>query len=93
MVASLTALATWAYTSFPPVSYAWLLGARLFLAYHTAPWYYVQAILQALLPRSLYVRLTAQASANKLRSQRFLANALRKKPGVQMHRRKTLPWM
>lgn len=89
MVASLTTLAAWVYTSFPPTSYAWLPLARLFLAYLTPPCYYGQAILKAITPRSLYVRLTTnQASADKLRKRRYLP-----KPGLQMRRRKTLPWV
>lgn len=77
------------FTSFPPASYVWALWTRLFLASITAPCYYVQA----LLPRSLYVRLTRKAITNQFLSGRFQANALRKKPGLRMHRRKTLPGM
>jgi hypothetical protein len=91
---TLTTLATWAHTSFPLVSYLRAWWTSLFLAYYTPPWYYGQVAVQALLPRSAYVRFFANpSSANKLRSGRFKANALRKKHGLQVHRRKDVPWV
>jgi hypothetical protein len=87
-------LAAWAHTTFPLTTYLRVWWVSLFLAYHTPPWYYGQAAVKALLPRSVYDRfLTDPSSTNQLRSGRFKANALRKKHGLQVHRRKDVPWL